>query len=133
MILLLPSRYAGQLQCLPLLDPDHVACSQQHQRDGHHNEEPELPCKDEMRITIWCIRLLRLYQARAENCLCQHFSVSNLPYILYVDPLGKARLRTAMNVGGRYRVPSTARAFNAPPSFLLCSASLTNLSFSRLE
>ena len=40
---------------------------------------------------------------------------------------------TAMSVAGRYKVPSTERALSALPSFLLCSASLTKVSFSRLE
>lgn len=39
---------------------------------------------------------------------------------------------TAMNVAGRYRVPSTERAFDASLSLRFCSASLAMVAFSRL-
>lgn len=48
---------------LSLLNPRHVANSQEHQRSCQDYEKPELMCKNEMSMNLGCIRRLRFNEA----------------------------------------------------------------------
>ena len=59
----------ARLWRLSSFNPYHVACGQQHQWYSQGYEKPELSRNDEMGNDLWCICLLRLYQAGAEDGL----------------------------------------------------------------
>ena len=61
--LFLVTGFQEKKNLLSLLNPRHVANSQEHQRSGQDYEKPELMCKNEMSIILGCSRRLRFNEA----------------------------------------------------------------------